>query len=62
MQCVFLKTPFMYKFVHPGARDFKVELDFVREKARTDAQPWKTEFERMRCSHLSVREPNRLFF
>ena len=47
-------------FVHPGALDSKQELDFVKEKIRAGAQPWKGEFDRIKNSDYASRSPHGL--
>ncbi len=42
-------------FIHPGARDSKAELDFVKAKIQAGAQPWKGEFDRIKSSSAATR-------
>lgn len=50
------------RFAHPGARDSKEELDFVRERVRAGAQPWKGEFDRLKASAPARRRAHGLQF
>lgn len=47
-------------FVHPGALNSKAELDFVKAKIRSGAQPWKGEFDRIKNSSYATRGPHGL--
>lgn len=45
-------------FVHPGALNSREELDFVKAKIQAGAQPWKDEFDRIKCSSFATRKPH----
>jgi hypothetical protein len=45
-------------FVHPGAWQSQAQLDFVKAKIAAGAEPWKTEFERIKSSPSASRGPN----
>ena len=47
-------------FVHPGALDSKAELDFVKTRIQTGAQPWRGEFDRIKNSSHASRSPHGL--
>jgi hypothetical protein len=47
-------------FVHPGALNSKVELDFVKAQIQTGAQPWKGEFDQLKRSDSATRGPHGL--
>lgn len=42
-------------FIHPGGINSKAELDFVRDRIRAGAQPWKDELDRLKSSVDAVR-------
>lgn len=45
-------------FVHPGALNSKAELDFVKAQIRSGAQPWTSEFDRLKHSRSATRRPH----
>lgn len=47
-------------FVHPGGINSKAELDFVKEKIKAEAQPWKGEFDQLKGSSYATRGANGL--
>ena len=47
-------------FEHPGARDSRQELDFVKAQIGAGAQPWAGEFDRLKRSSLATRKPHAL--
>jgi hypothetical protein len=47
-------------FVHPGARDSQEELDFVKAQIAAEAEPWKSEFDRLLNSAAARRRPHGL--
>jgi len=42
-------------FVHPGGINSKAELDFVKDRIKTGAQPWKGEFDQLKGSGYATR-------
>ncbi|MEI7865797.1 MAG: alginate lyase family protein [Chthoniobacterales bacterium] len=42
-------------FIHPGAINSKTELDFVKDRIREGAQPWKDEFDQLKGSGYATR-------
>lgn len=42
-------------FVHPGALDSKSQLDYVKAQIKVGAQPWTTEFNRLKAASYATR-------
>ena len=42
-------------FIHPGGINSAAELDFVKGRIKAGAQPWKSEFDRLRTSDYATR-------
>ena len=47
-------------FVHPGGINSKAELDFVKDRIKAGAQPWKSEFDQLKGSGYATRGANGL--
>jgi hypothetical protein len=53
-------TVYATEFVHPGGINSKAELDFVKDRIKAGAQPWKGEFDNLRESGYATRGANGL--
>ena len=40
-------------FIHPGILHNRAELDFIKDKIKAGAEPWKTRWEKMRAATAS---------
>jgi hypothetical protein len=55
-----VSSGFSRDFVHPGARESREELDYVKIQIQAGVQPWKAEFDRIKGSSLASRGPHGL--